>query len=71
MAKITVLGALKISNPKEWEAKVRAALEQSDGAVDRAAVLLQVSTRTLTRWLAELKDVKRRGPGRPWDATED
>jgi transcriptional regulator with PAS, ATPase and Fis domain len=64
---ITTMGALRIARPDEWRQKVEKALEEADGAVDKAAELLQVSTRTLTRWLAELPNVDRRGPGRPWD----
>ena len=47
-----VLRALRVARPGDWRRRVRAALEGA-GEIPRAASVLGVSERTLTRWLAE------------------
>ena len=65
---LTPLGALRVLDPDEWARQVRKAMADADGAVAMAAYVLDVSPRTLFRWLSEpeLADVPRRPPGRPW-----
>lgn len=62
---LTDLGALRHLDRAKWERKIRAALTKTAGDVTAAATELGVHRRTLTRWLAELPDVPRRGAHRP------
>ena len=66
MSKISQVGALKIADPTKWEATVRREMKKAEGRIPVAAQALGVSVRQLTRWLAELPDVERASPGRPW-----
>ena len=61
---LTAIGALKVADPKEWEKTVRSAMRAADGRIPIAAVSLEVSPRTLFRWLAEppLDDVTKAAP---------
>ena len=45
------LGHLRLRDPEAFRAKLREALIASDGSPSRAAALLNVDTRTLTRWI--------------------
>jgi ActR/RegA family two-component response regulator len=70
MAKrMTPIGAMRVADPERWEKAVRDAMKEADGAIPEAAAALDVSRRTLHRWLSEpvFADVERRAPGRPWD----
>jgi len=53
---ISELGALRIVAPDKWAAKVKRALREADGHIAPAAEALDVSQRTLFRWLAEERD---------------
>lgn len=64
------LGALRKLDPTAWRDVVRAALKEH-GSVPDAAGALEVSTRTLFRWISEskgdlTKGIETRGAGRPW-----
>lgn len=63
----TRLGALRLVDPARFEKELRRALRASGGHLAPAAEAIGVSTRQLARWLAELPDVPRAAPGRPWD----
>jgi hypothetical protein len=66
MSKISQVGALKIADPARWEVLVRREMKRADGRIPAAAESLGVSVRQLHRWLAELPDIERAPPGRPW-----
>jgi hypothetical protein len=62
------LAALRTLDPTEWQAVVAAAL-RDHGSVPDAAEALEVSTRTLWRWIADtpaLRAIPIRGAGRVW-----
>lgn len=67
--RITKIGALKIADPVAFELELRRAMTAADGRIPVAAEALAVSVRQLSRWLAELPDVPRAKPGRPWPKT--
>lgn len=66
MSKITPIGAMKIADPARWEREVIRAMKQAGGRLAVAAEALGVSTRQLSRWLAEYPHIPRAEPGRPW-----
>ena len=49
------VGALKIVDPPRFAREVQSAIRKTDGDVETAAEILDVSPRTLFRWLAELR----------------
>jgi hypothetical protein len=61
---LSAIGAMKVVDPKTWEANVRAAMKSAGGRIPEAAASLAVSTRTLFRWLAEapLDNVSKAAP---------
>lgn len=54
--RLSELGALRVVDPNKWAAKVKRALRESGGFIDPAAEALDVSRRTLLRWLAEERE---------------
>lgn len=50
---ITPIGALRVLDPVAWGARIRKAMTEANGEVDRAAAALEVSPRTLFRWLED------------------
>lgn len=71
MSKISAVGALRIVDPAKWEATVRREMRKAEGRIPVAAEALGVSVRQLSRWLADLPDVPRAAPGRPWPKKEE
>lgn len=66
-----VLVALRTTDPARWRTEVRAALREHGGTAG-AAVALQVTQRTLNRWIAAEPDLLDgialdRAPGRKTD----
>lgn len=64
---ISEMGALRITNHKEWKRRIKAALQKSGGkisGVGGAAEILGVKERRVVSWFAdpanELDDLKRR-----------
>jgi hypothetical protein len=57
--KITKMGILRLSNPTEWETRLRVAL--NGATYEEAAVKLGVGARSIGRWAAELGIVRIRG----------
>lgn len=45
------MGALRVSDPQEWERRIREAMDAADGDVEEAAKIIGVSRRHLYRWL--------------------
>jgi hypothetical protein len=70
MAGLTRMGALKIADPAAFERELRRTMLAAGGRIPAAAEALGVSVRQLSRWLAELPEVDRAKPGRPWPAKE-
>lgn len=52
------IGALKVVDPARFEREVRSALRKADGKMEVAAEILDVTPRTLFRWLAALRETK-------------
>lgn len=61
----TVIGALKIADPKKWVSSIQAAMGKSQGRVPEAAHALGISPRQLWRWLEDprLSNVERAPTG--------
>lgn len=59
------LTGLRLFDRDAWAKIVARTMKKHGGALDDAAKELEVSWRTLARWLAELPDVPRRAPGKP------
>lgn len=49
------VGALKVVDPARFAREVQSAIRKADGNVEIAAEILDVSPRTLFRWVAELR----------------
>lgn len=49
------IGAVKVADPPRFLREVRSALEKAEGKMELAAELLDVSPRTLFRWVADLR----------------
>jgi len=64
---VSELTALRIVDPKAWEARIRAAMKAADGRTTEAAEALGISVRQLYRVLDEplFRDVVRARRGRP------
>ncbi len=65
--RLSDLALLRISDPKAWEKRIRAAMKECEGRVPDAAKALAVSPRQLWRVLNEpvFQDVERAGRGNP------
>lgn len=61
---LSVLGALRVSDPHAWASQIRDAMAAANGRVGDAARTLCVSKRQLSRWLSELTDIPRAPRGR-------
>jgi hypothetical protein len=59
--RLSPLGALRVVDPAKWAREVKKAMRAAGGRVPDAAEALDVSTRTLFRWLDDnlLEDVER------------
>ena len=64
---ISKLGALRLTNPREWARTIRTAMAAAGGRIPDAARSLGVGARTLYRWLDDpsLADVPRVENGMP------
>ena len=64
----SALGALRLYDPAAWARRVRSAMKAHKGRIADAARALEVSPRTLLRWLADpsLADVPRHPAGVPY-----
>lgn len=51
--RLTELGALRLLKPEDWAKRVRRAVREADGYLEPAAESLEVSVRTLQRWLED------------------
>lgn len=50
------IGALKVVDPARFEREIRSAVRKTEGNVELAAEILDVSPRTLFRWLAAIRE---------------
>jgi hypothetical protein len=66
---ISMLGALRHVNPREWERRIRVAMRAAAGRIPAAAEQLGVSKRQLFRWLGlpQFADLERVEHGLPMD----
>lgn len=62
---LSALGALRLCDVDAWREQLTSALDRSGGDVVEAARQLDVSPRTLERWLRDCPEIERRKPGRP------
>lgn len=51
--RITPIGALRFAKPDEWARAVKRAIRDAGGRLDEAAEALEISRRTLRRWISE------------------
>jgi hypothetical protein len=51
--RLSDLGALRVVDPEKWARTVNKAVKTAEGSLDEAAQALDVSRRTLQRWLAD------------------
>lgn len=68
---LSKIGALRLVNREEWSKKIRKTMKEHGGRVPDAAAALEISTRQLFRWLAELSDIPRVENGMPRDGWEN
>jgi hypothetical protein len=71
MPRLTRLSALRAIDPIAWERQIKSAMLETNGRISDAAEILEVSERSLFRWLAEsmFKDVERAPSGVQRDGT--